>query len=242
MTACCVSRETIENAVLKVSEKVKRNNNILKKWDKLSENELFSILVGCILGSRVRYETTRGCVKRLKKERLLEISCLLKTPKLAERKIFIELKKPIYPPFKNGKGSRYIYAKSRARFVVQTIYEVYNNQATTIKTLLKKCTNEFEARDALINTCMGIGPKQASLFLRDIHYTENLAILDSHVIQYMGVLGLQREVKKAINKTQYINYEKKLISYANSLNKSLYILDVAIWIVMRVLQREFKWG
>lgn len=237
----CLNKGSIENVVLKVSNEIERNNYPEEKWDKFAENELFYELVACILGSRVRYETAKECVKRLKDEGLLNRDYLLRNSILAERRIFKELKKSIYPPFTNGTGVSYPYSRSKAKFIVQTSYEIYYNQATTLKTLLKNCIDEFEARDLLVEICMGIGPKQASLFLRNIYYTENLAILDTHVIQYMEMQGLHQGIKKSITKNQYINYEKKLSAYADSLNKSLAKLDVAIWVVMRVVQREFKW-
>ena len=46
---------------------------------------------------------------------------------------------------------------------------------------------EFEARKILSDTCTGIGFKQASLFLREIYFAKNLAILDTHVINYMKI-------------------------------------------------------
>lgn len=239
--AHCLNKGSIETVVLKVSNEIERNNYPEEKWDKFSENELFYEMVACILGSRVRYETAKECARRLKDEGLLNRDYLLRNSILAERRIFKELKKAIYPPFKNGTGMSYPYPRSKAKFIVQTSYEIYYNQATTIKELLKNCIDEFEARDLLVETCMGIGPKQASLFLRNIYYTENLAILDTHVIQYMELQGLHHGIKKSITKNQYADYEKKLIAYADSLNKSLAKLDVAIWVVMRVAQRDFKW-
>lgn len=238
----CLNKGLIENVVLKVSNEIERNGYPEENWDKFSENELFYELIACILGSRVRYETAKECAKRLKDEGLLNRDYLLRNPVLAESTIFKELKRSIYPPFTNGTtGVSYPYSRSKAKFIVQTSYEIYYNQATTLKALLKNCIDEFEARDLLVEICMGIGPKQASLFLRNIYYTENLAILDSHVIQYMKMQGLHQGITKSITRNQYIIYEKKLSAYADSLNKSLAKLDVAIWVVMRVVQREFKW-
>lgn len=237
----CLNKDLIENVVLTVSNEIEKNNSPEKKWRDFSENELFYELVACILGSRVRYETAKECAKRLKDEGLLNLDYLLTDPVMAEIKIFDELKKPNYPPFINGTGMRYPFSRSKAKFIVQTSYEIYYNQATTLKKILEICIDEFKARDLLIENCMGIGPKQASLFLRNIYYTENLAILDTHVIKYMEMHGLHQGIKKSITKNQYINYEKKLSSYADSLNKTLARLDVAIWVVMRVVQREIKW-
>jgi thermostable 8-oxoguanine DNA glycosylase len=71
---------------------------------------------------------------------------------------------------------------------------------------------------------------------------ENLAILDSHVIRYMKNIGMLDNCIKNITANKYSFYEKKLASYADSLNKNLSTLDIAIWVVMRVVNKEnLKW-
>jgi len=236
ISSYCLSKEAIENAVLKVSEEIKISENMHKDWRKYSEINLWYELVACILGSKARYETVKECLKHLRHKGLLEIDYILKDSKTAEKRISSELSKTLYPPFNNGKGSAYPYSKIRSKFIVRTCTNIYGKKSTDIKSLLKKCNNEYEARDLLSSICLGIGPKQASLFLRNISYGDNLAILDSHVIQYMEILGIHNKKAKTLTKNQYISYEKKLLSYASSLNKNPAHLDLAIWIVMRILQ------
>lgn len=232
----CISKEVIENAVLKVAEELNNYKITYKNWEKYTEKELWLELVFCILGSKARYETVRKCVEHLRDRGLLEINYILKNPKVAEEEISEELNKNLYPPFNKGKGRAYPYPRIRSNFIVRTCINIYGMEGGGIKPILKKCQNEYEARDLLTNICVGIGPKQASLFLRNISYGKNLAILDSHVIRYMEILGLKNKNLKMSTRNQYIAYEKKLLSYADSLNKNLAHLDLAIWIVMRALQ------
>jgi len=243
MMAYSVSKEVIENTVIRVSNEIELVKKSQKTWENYSESKLWFELVTCILGSRVRYEIVKECIKRLQKKGLLKITYILNNPKIAKMKISNELNKAIYLTFNNGKGIKYPYSKRAAQFITQTCSEIYKKRRTKIKLLLKKCCNEYEVRDLLVRICMGIGPKQASLFLRNICYCENLAILDSHVIHYMKLLNLIKEFRETITKNQYLTYEKKLLSYADSLNKTLGNLDLAIWVVMRLVQKEFqKWG
>ena len=106
---------------------------------------------------------------------------------------------------------------------------------------MSACCTDHEARDTIVCLCKGIGQKQASLFLRNIHYSDGLAILDSHVIKFMRIQGIQKNVKSSPSKTDYIKYEASLRVYADNLGRTLAQLDVAIWIVMRVVQRDMKW-
>jgi N-glycosylase/DNA lyase len=86
---------------------------------------------------------------------------------------------------------------------------------------------------------VGIGPKQSSLFLRNIGFTDRLAILDTHVLRYMFILGLMNVRTKAVSTlTRYQEIEADLRSYSSRLGANLAYFDTAIWITMRVFQRE----
>jgi N-glycosylase/DNA lyase len=240
MTIYSVSNDAIENAVIKVSSEIDSINRSHRTWKNYSEYELWSELVASILGSRVRYEIVRECIEHLQKKGLLEINNILNNTEAVKIKISNELNKSIYLSVINGKRMKYPYSKKVAKFIIQTCIEIYSKRSVKIRLLLSKCHNGYEARDLLVEMCMGIGPKQASLFLRNIFYCENLAILDSHVIRYMKLINLIKKFKKTTNKNQYLIYEKRLLSYANSLNKTLANLDLAIWVVMRLVQKEFQ--
>ena len=237
----CLTQDRIENAIMKVCDYIDSQRKEVKNWEYYHEHQLWFELVSCILGSRIRYETARACAIHLRNAGLLRISHLLKSPRNVEDKIEKELSKPIYPPFSNGVGSKYRYPKSRSRYVVSTGIQIYKNDNLTIKDILRKCHDGQEARDVLVKKCAGIGPKQASLFLRNILFSDDLAILDCHVIRYIKLLKLNEKFN-TINqgkKHPYFVTENMLRLYAISKRKSLATLDVGIWIVMRLIQRRF---
>ena len=240
MSYTIYKNEDIERAVVKVCDSIDTERNQLTNWNKYSEAQLWVELVSCILGSRVRYETAKGCTKHLHEHGLIEIPNILNNSHENEFRIAKELSKAIFPPITKGKGSRYRYPKSKAKYIVTTCIEIYHNSPTTIKKILNNSTNEEQAREILVKKCQGIGVKQASLFLRNISYGQNLAIIDSHVMDYMILMNLNRhDIKRdSMTKKQYLTNEKILVSYAESLNRHLSSLDIAIWIVMRVLKKE----
>lgn len=228
----------IEGAILKVTEKVKPPS---KSWKALSEQELFDELVSCILGSRVSFEMAESAFHNLKRKRMLIVSTILSNPEKAEHNISSELNRSIYPSATRS-DVKYIYSKSKANFIVRTCRQIYAQKKTSIKNVLTNSNDEKEVREILSEICVGIGFKQASLFLRNTSYAENLAILDSHVVSYIEYMGIHKKRdKKSITKKEYIEYENKLLSYAETLKKPLSKLDVAIWIVMRVAKRDFGW-
>lgn len=235
-----LAQDRIEDAVMKVCDYViSQKQTCPKNWEDHKEYQLWLEVVSCILGSRVRYETAKACTLHLRNAGLLRISSLLKNPKVAEKRIKQELNKSIYPPFLNGKGSKYRYPKSKSRCIVRSGVQIYSNNLSIRKTL-KKCHDGQEARRLLIEKCAGIGPKQASLFLRNISYSDDLAILDCHVLHYMKLLRLDEKFNNIKQKKShpYIVNENILKLYAISKRMSLSVLDVGIWVVMRFIQRR----
>jgi N-glycosylase/DNA lyase len=235
-----LTHDRIENAVMKVCDYVVSQRQLCtQKWEDYKEHQLWSELVSCILGSRVRCETARACTLHLRNAGLLRISTILKNPKVSEKRMKHELNKSIYPPFSNGKGSKYRYPKSKSRCIVRSGFQIYGDNLS-IRETLKKCHDGQEARNLLRKKCAGIGPKQASLFLRNISFSDDLAILDCHVLRYMKLLRLDEKFNDIEQEKShpYIVNENILKLYAISKRKSLSVLDVGIWVVMRFLQRR----
>lgn len=232
--------EKIESTVLKVCDVVERRKNTQLNWSTFSEQCLWKELVSCILGSRVRYETAKACTEHLDNVGLLDVRGILANPFDIEKKIFRTLNQPIYPPFTQGVGSKYRYPKSKAEFIVITGNRLYTAKQGSIKEILQKSINGVQARETLVKSCKGIGPKQASLFLRNIGFSEDLAILDCHVNRYIDLIQLDERYSDLITKknNQYFKNENMLRIYALSKKKSLATMDMGIWIVMRLITKE----
>ena len=232
--------EKIESTVLKVCDAVEKSKHSQLHWSTFPEQCLWKELVSCILGSRVRFETAKACTEHLDNVGLLDVRGILANPLSIEKKVFRTLNQPIYPPFTKGVGSKYRYPKSKAGFIVITGNQLYATQNGSIKEILQKSTNGIQARQTLVKRCKGIGPKQASLFLRNIGFSEDLAILDCHVNRYIDLIRLDERYSDLITKknNQYFKNENMLRMYALSKKKSLATMDMGIWIVMRLITKE----
>jgi N-glycosylase/DNA lyase len=164
----------------------------------------------------------------------------LENPRNTKNKIRKELSKPIYPPFSDNIGSKYRYPNSKAQYIVKTAIEIYTKGNLSIRDILIGCNDGIEARNILMEKCFGIGPKQASLFLRNISFSNDLAIIDSHVDHYMKLLKSGGKMVK-MNKQEvcpYFEKENALRIYAMSKKRSLATLDIGIWTVMRVIRKK----
>ncbi|MBU7030160.1 MAG: hypothetical protein HXS48_24720 [Theionarchaea archaeon] len=236
-----VNVKEIENAVIGVSTYIENTSACEMRWHDLPEEQLWCELVSCILGSRVPYETANSCVSHLYQRGFLHSLNIAEEPDKAEKLLINELSKPLFSSSRNERGCRYPYPRSRSKYIVQTAIEIYKKNGASLKDILVSCQNEYQARESIREKSKGIGYKQASLFLRNITYSENLAILDSHVTKYMVLMNMveDTEIMNISTRHSYMKLEKVLLEYAISKDKPISTLDIAIWVVMRLVQREF---
>jgi N-glycosylase/DNA lyase len=202
-----------------------------------NENRLLSELVLCILSSQEKYEVALAMMKSLIKENILRI------PK--NKSEFREIKSEIATTLKNPvcfKSNKKVYSRrlrffvKKAEYINNTLENIYLNDLT-IKGILKQKDCIEETRKNIINYSCGLGPKQASMFLRNIGYHSEFAVLDKHVIDYMRIMGLTCVSDNNFsNISAYQKIETKLKSYANTYNVNLLHLDLAIWTTMRTLK------
>lgn len=107
----------------------------------------------------------------------------------------------------------------------------YIAEARRYKDSLKEITASFndenERRKWLIENIKGIGPKEASHFLRNIGYTD-FAILDFHIINVLSRYGLI-EKPKALTQRRYLEIEELLRRIAGEADLNLAELDLYLW-------------
>jgi N-glycosylase/DNA lyase len=88
----------------------------------------------------------------------------------------------------------------------------------------------------MASTLPGIGPKQASMFLRNLGVSYDLAVIDRHIINFMVFTGFCDAPPRNLGTLKsYETQENILKDYAAQLGYSVGILDFAIWIVMRTM-------
>jgi N-glycosylase/DNA lyase len=230
---------TLEKAVIEVARKIEQKEYV-KKWHDRDEYSLWYELVACLLGSNVMFEHAQAAAKHLHSCNLLDFRYYQGCHKDNENEIAKELSKPLFPPLTTkGTFRKYRFPNIRAKHICSTAKNIYGSN-NTLKALLYSSQDAHSARKNIVAQSVGIGPKQASLFLRNINYDDDLAILDSHVLKYMRMIGLLCEQIGSIVKIEfYERIEKTLQRYATQLGKRLCHLDTAIWIVMRVYQRDY---
>ena len=223
--------EKLANAITAIypdiEERVRLNQNIF------DERELWWELSACVLSSQVPYETAVAASDALEKLGLLTADYD------DEQEIYPKVYEVLSTPLiVNEKARRYRFAAIRAKQLAKARVLVTTGGGT-LKSLLDNFENAWEARDWLVKCMPGLGPKQASMFLRNSGISYELAILDRHVLNYMSMLGIYEESDMFISGiSKYAHYEEKLREHAGELDCNIGMLDWAIWIVMRVANQN----
>jgi N-glycosylase/DNA lyase len=128
---------------------------------------------------------------------------------------------------------RYRFPMSRSRQLALSWKAIHGQGG--LSNLLAKTRDIQEARRWLVVHAPGLGPKQASMFLRNSGITYKLAILDRHVLRYMDFIGLGAlGISRTSNLGAYRTHELLLQTHADEVGYPVGLLDWAIWIVMRV--------
>ena len=215
-------------------------NRTLKKknWKQLSEKSLLFELTISILGSQCTYELALAATEELDKSGLFVNPVAIYSKHEYFNLVYSTLSKPIYRKEWGVQGRRYRFYESRSNYITESIWNVYNNYGS-IKKLISSLSELNNVRETLIRLIKGFGPKQASHFLRNIGYAENIAVLDTHVLDYMHIKGMvDKPLKSISNLKLYEKVETILRELINIFNYTLACIDQAIWIVMRVYSRE----
>ena len=217
----------LPEGILEAYQAIMRRYDPSRNWSNMTEEELWHELCFCVLSSNVHYETAYSALLQLEAKRLVETSgCSAKL-------IANELRRPIYlPRRKDGSFRRYRFPRRRARDIVRARQYVYQINGG-IKNLLNRSNNAFEMRDFLTKNVPGLGLKEASHFLRDVGFSDSLAIIDSHVADYIRMNFPEVQNVDHFTRRPYLELERLIQNVATSHNLSLAVLDMAIWEWMR---------
>jgi len=193
------------------------------------EFDLRKELVGCILGSQVRHEMAVAATENMEQAGLLDDSRWRDTQ---DQGFGIEIFGVLSGQRKDLDHSGcYRFPKARAAQLSQA------RDALTkipLATRLASDQSPRTLRHNLVADIPGLGPKQASMFLRNIGTSYDLAILDTHVLRFMDMHDLLPMPQARIGTVAgYERAERVAVDYAGTLGYPVGYLDWAIWATMK---------
>lgn len=124
------------------------------------------------------------------------------------------------------KGVR--FPNNKAKFILNArkLFTVKKNIEIKNKIDIKDI---YRTREWFVKNVKGIGFKEASHFLRNIGFGENLAILDVHILKNMRKYGIIKEIPKSITESAYLFLEKNLKTFSKKANILMGELDLLFW-------------
>ncbi|MDE2664212.1 MAG: hypothetical protein OXI39_14595 [Gemmatimonadota bacterium] len=195
-------------------------------WEGHSEDDLWRELVWCILGSRVHWEVSHAALGRLGRAGLLSADRWRGGLDEPEHATLLSL----------GRGYRFF--RRTAGHIRGAAERVYDDGGS-IRGLLGDGDGEDDVRRTFAAEIPGIGPKQASLYLRTIGFARRLAVLDVHVLTYLHWIGIIESGVRTINTlSRYEGLEELFMAYADKRGYSPAAFDMAVWLVVRTAKRE----
>jgi N-glycosylase/DNA lyase len=124
-------------------------------------------------------------------------------------------------------GARFINKKSA--YIVEARERFLHNDSAPLRSILRTIDDDQAARDWLVEQVKGIGYKEASHFLRNIGFTQDLAILDRHILRNLCSLGAIEEIPDSLSKRRYLAMEKRMTRFSDAVQIPMGHLDLLLW-------------
>ena len=87
----------------------------------------------------------------------------------------------------------------------------------------------FEMREWIVKNIRGMSYKEASHFLRNVGFGQELAILDRHILKNLLALEVIKEIPKTVTPKLYKEIEEKLKNYCKEINIPMENIDLLLW-------------
>lgn len=195
--------EEIKRIYFSIQEKIRsRLNEFDRLREKGNDGEIFAELVFCILTPQSK---AQSCWKTV--ETLLNKNLLLKGNEDQISKMLKRVR------FRNRKAEYIVEARKHY----------------PIRSKIKKFDDIYSAREWLVKNVRGMGYKEASHFLRNIGFGEELAILDRHILKNLKSLGVIEEIPRFLTKKKYFEIEKKMKKFSEKVEIPMSHLDLVLW-------------
>ena len=187
----------------------------------IDESAAWHELVACIIGGATRFEHAVAAAETIRS--------LIPTPWAMRPTEFRRLRADV------DSGALRLptrFPKEHARYLLSAVDTLYLH-GSGISPLLSGLP-ATEMRRELVGRIPGVGPKQASLFLLNLGVTDDLAVLDRHVLRYMVWICAIDDDRPPRSIREYEATEARFRAHARVLGHSMVDVDRAVWLTARV--------
>ena len=176
--------------------------------DNGSEEEFFLELVFCTLTPQTKARMAEKAVDRLVQKDLVFHGSVLE---LAKELNIVR--------FRNHK----------AEYIVKNRAVCSRNGRIALKTILSEMPDVPIKREWIIQNVSGLGYKEASHFLRNTGYGQNIAILDRHILRNLQAFGVISDAGVSLTGSRYCEIENRMINFSEQIGIPMEVLDFVLW-------------
>jgi N-glycosylase/DNA lyase len=232
----------VDRTIRVLCAEVRRNDRGVRDWNLRTEEELLHEACVCMFSSQMVFEVAEAAAERIRDRGLLRVSRYKGSGAEYEQCLRAALPEPLAIE-RNGKV-RHVRPRFRNRLasLLATTVTTMQDQDQSLRRILFSAGSAREAREVLVKQVWGFGPKQASLFLRRVGYSAQLAVLDTHILDYLRLArGIDPKPSALSRLPSYEQIEAEFQRVAAEFGHSVGCVDLAMWVTMRVAKREAIW-
>jgi N-glycosylase/DNA lyase len=189
-----------------------------------SAKEIWRSLLFCILSSQVRVETAARAAQCLAHE-IPFFETNLSREEVYGRTTTI-LRRP---------DVRHRFPNIRARQIADSWFS-FAQVREEFYEFLDSHRDECDARLSVVSCFSGLGFKQASMFLRDIGYSNRLCVIDTHILWYCA--SKDKLPGGSLTPAKYVKLENNLLEESQALRVEPNIFDAAIWVAVSTVKAQ----
>ncbi len=120
------------------------------------------------------------------------------------------------------------FHNNKANYIVEARNFFSENGKLCLKCKIDE-KNTKKTRFYFYENIKGLGLKEASHFMRNLGFGENLAILDRHILKNLVLLGVLDSLPKNLDKKEYLRIEQQMQNFAEKEQIPLEHLDFIFW-------------
>jgi len=228
----------VNRTIRALCTEVKGSAKEVLDWQLRTEEELLHEVCICMFSSQMIFEVAEEAAQQIKDHGLLRET----TSEDYEQRLLAVLGKPLAIE-RDGKirfaRPRF---KNRLASLLSTTVNTMRIHGQSLRDTLFSASSAHEARELLVQQVWGFGPKQASLFLRRVGYCAELAVLDTHILDYLRVArGIDPKPSALSRLSSYELIEVEFQRVAEEFGHTVGCVDLAMWVTMRVAKQEALW-
>ena len=174
-----------------------------------SKDRIFMELVFCLLTPASKAKNAWKAVKELKE------SGVLYSGNKDEIAKYLNIVR-----FKNNKALNIL--KARALFYEDAKFQ-FN------KLLSRFDSKAFKVREWLVQNVRGFAYKESTHFLRNIGRSDDLCILDRHILRNLNYYDVITEIPQSLTELRYLDIEIKMQEFSKMINIPVTHLDLLLW-------------